>query len=60
MPVRPIVLSDDPLLRKKSRRVRRVSPSLQQLIDDMVETIQEANGIGLASIQIDRDIVEVG
>ena len=52
MPVRPIVLSDNPLLRRKSRRVRRVSPALQQLIDDMVETMQTANGIGLASIQI--------
>jgi len=52
MPVRPIVLSDNPLLRRKSRRVRRVRPGLQQLIDDMVETMQAANGIGLASIQI--------
>jgi len=52
MPVRPIVLSDNPLLRKKSRRVRRVSPASQQLIDDMVETMHAANGIGLAAIQI--------
>ena len=52
MSVRPIVLSDDPLLRKKSRRVRRVSPALQQLVDDMVETMHAANGIGLAAIQI--------
>ena len=43
MPVRPIVLSDNPLLRKKSRRVRRVSPASQQLIDDMVETMHVAN-----------------
>jgi peptide deformylase len=52
MSARPIVLSDDPLLRKKSRRVRRVSPALQQLVDDMVETMHAANGIGLAAIQI--------
>ena len=52
MPVRPIVLSDNPLLRRKSRRVRRVTPALQQLIDDMVETMRAANGIGLAAIQI--------
>jgi len=52
MPVRPIVLSDSPLLRQRSRRVRHVTPSLQQLIDDMVETMRAANGVGLAAIQI--------
>jgi peptide deformylase len=52
MTVRPIVFSDDPLLRKKSRRVRHVVPGLQQLIDDMIETMRAANGIGLAAIQI--------
>ena len=52
MPVRPIVLSDNPLLRKKSSRVRRVSPASQQLIDDMVETMHAGDGIGLAAIQI--------
>jgi peptide deformylase len=50
--MRPIVLSDNPLLRKKSRRVRRVDPTLQELTDDMVETMHAANGIGLAAIQI--------
>lgn len=52
MPVRPIVLSDDPQIRKKSRRVRRVSPTLRELVDDMVETMHTANGIGLAAIQV--------
>jgi peptide deformylase len=52
MPVRSIVFSDNPLLREKSRRVRRVSPATQQLIDDMVETMHAANGIGLAAIQV--------
>jgi peptide deformylase len=52
MPVRSIVFSDNPLLREKSRRVRRVSPATQQLIDDMVETMHAADGIGLAAIQV--------
>ena len=52
MPVRQIVLSDNPLLRKKSRHLRRIDPSLQQLIDDMLETMHAADGIGLAAIQI--------
>ncbi len=52
MAVRSILFSDNPLLRKKSHRVRRVSPASQRLVDDMVETMRAANGIGLAAIQI--------
>lgn len=52
MSVRPIVFSDNPLLREKSHRVRRVGPDMQQLVDDMVETMHATNGIGLAAIQI--------
>ena len=52
MPVRPIVFSDNLLLRQRSRRVKRFGPALQQIIDDMVETMHAANGIGLAAIQI--------
>jgi len=52
MSIRPIVLYDDPLLRKRSHRVRRVSPDLQALVDDMVETMHAGNGVGLAAIQV--------
>ncbi len=52
MPIRQIVFSDDPLLRTQSRRVKRITPDTQQLIDDMVETMYAANGIGLAAIQV--------
>ena len=52
MPVRPIVVYDDPVLRKKSRHVKRVSPAVQRLIDDLVETMDAVNGIGLAAIQL--------
>ena len=52
MPVREIVVYDDPMLRKKSRRVKGVSKELQRLIDDMVETMHAANGIGLAAVQV--------
>ena len=52
MAARQIVVYDDPELRIKSRRVRRVTPSLQRLIDDMLETMRAANGIGLAAIQV--------
>lgn len=52
MSIRPIVFSDDPLLHKKSRRIRRVSQATQQLVDDMIETMHAANGIGLTAIQV--------
>ncbi|MDY6875243.1 MAG: peptide deformylase [Chloroflexota bacterium] len=52
MPIRPIVLCDDPLLRKKSRHVRRVTPALRELVDDMVETMHASDGIGLAAVQV--------
>jgi peptide deformylase len=52
MPTREIVVYDDPTLRKKSRRVKHVSGDVQHLIDDMVETMHAANGIGLAAIQV--------
>lgn len=52
MSLRPILLSDDPLLRETSRRVRRVSPDLQELVDDMIETMHAGNGIGLAAVQV--------
>jgi peptide deformylase len=50
--VRDIVLADDPLLRKKSKKVKRFGEALQVLIDDMVETMRAANGIGLAAPQV--------
>ncbi|MFL7793225.1 MAG: peptide deformylase [Anaerolineae bacterium] len=52
MSVREIVVYDDPMLRKKSRRVKDANDDVQRLINDMVETMHTANGIGLAAIQI--------
>jgi peptide deformylase len=52
MSVREIVVYDSPQLRRKSRRVRHITPSLGRLIDDMLETMRAANGIGLAAIQV--------
>jgi len=52
MAIRPILLADDPILRKKSKKVRDFGKALQTLIDDMVETMEAANGIGLAAPQI--------
>ena len=52
MPTREIVVYDDPTLRKKSHRVKDANDDVQRLIDDMVETMHAANGIGLAAIQV--------
>ena len=52
MAVREIVFADDPLLRKKSKKVKDFGEALQVLIDDMVETMHAASGLGLAAPQI--------
>lgn len=52
MTIRRILFSNDPLLRKPSRRVRRVDEELRELVDAMKETMRDANGIGLAAVQI--------
>ena len=43
---------DDPILRKTSREVTEITPRIQVLIDDMIETMHKANGCGLAAVQI--------
>jgi peptide deformylase len=52
MAVRQILFSNDPILRKPSRQVRRADEGTQRLIDDMIETMHQANGIGLAAVQV--------
>ena len=42
----------DPVLRQKAKRVSTIDGSIQQLIDDMVETLQQAKGVGLAAPQV--------
>jgi peptide deformylase len=52
MTIRPIISLPDPRLRQKSEPVTRVDDSVRQLMDDMLETMYDAPGIGLASIQV--------
>ena len=52
MAVLPIRSLPDPLLRQKARKVSTIYSSTQRLIDDMVETMQQANGVGLAAPQV--------
>lgn len=55
MPVLPIVLTSDhnDVLTTKAKRVPRVDDSIRRLMDDMVETMFSANGVGLAAPQVD-------
>jgi peptide deformylase len=52
MAIQPILTSENPLLREKSKRVTRFTPALRQLVADMFETLDAANGLGLAAPQI--------
>ena len=52
----PIVTIPDKGLRDKTRPVTKFDADLQQLIDNMIETLSEANGVGLAAPQIGRPL----
>lgn len=52
MPIRDILICGDPVLRKKAPRLREVTDRTRQLLDDMVETMIDAPGIGLAAPQV--------
>ena len=52
MALRKIVCIEDDLLRKKSRPVEKFDDKLHKLLDDMAETMYEANGVGLAAPQV--------
>jgi peptide deformylase len=52
MSLREIVTVPHPVLRGKARKVTDFGPDLQTLIDDMVKTMREAPGVGLAAPQV--------
>ena len=52
MTIRDIITEPDKILRKISSPVQKVGDTERKIMDDMVETMYSANGIGLAAIQI--------
>ena len=52
MTIKPLIILPDPLLRQVSKPIERVDADFQRLADDMLETMDDAPGIGLAAIQI--------
>ena len=52
MAIREILREDDPVLRKVCHKVEKFDRRLWSLLDDMAETMYEANGVGLAAPQV--------
>lgn len=52
MAVLSLVPSSHPVLRRKAKRVGIIDGSVQRLIDDMIETMHQASGVGLAATQL--------
>lgn len=52
MALREIITIGHPTLRQKARKVTRFGPELRQLVDDMIETMRNAPGVGLAAPQV--------
>ena len=52
MTIRKILVEPDPFLRQVSQDVKKVDDELRKLMDDMLETMYAAPGIGLAAIQV--------
>lgn len=52
MAVRPIVIYGDPVLREVSEEVEKFDQELKDLVSDMIDTLKDANGLGLAAVQI--------
>ncbi len=52
MALRKILLEKDPTLRKKSKPVTEINRRLLVLLDDMADTLHEADGAGLAAVQV--------
>lgn len=52
MGIRNIVLEGDPILYKKCREVEKFDDRLANLIDDMIDTMNKAGGVGLAAPQV--------
>jgi peptide deformylase len=52
MSIKPLIILPDPVLRQVSKPIERVDAALRKLADDMLATMYDAPGIGLAAIQV--------
>lgn len=56
MPVLDILVYPDPALKRKSLPVEKPGEDLNRLLDDMLQTMHDANGVGLAAPQVGKNI----
>ena len=52
MAIRTIREAGDPILRKISKPVKEITPRVKELIDDLIENMHVADGVGLAAVQV--------
>ncbi|MCF8564426.1 peptide deformylase [Alicyclobacillus tolerans] len=52
MSIRIIRTGDDPVLRQRAKPVPLINKAIEKLLDDMAETMYDADGIGLAAVQV--------
>lgn len=52
MAIRQIRIAGDPILSKVCKEVKQITPMMEVLIEDMLDTLYEANGVGLAAPQV--------
>ncbi len=52
MAILPLVIAPDPFLEQPSAEVKTIDDEVRQLLDDMLETMYDAQGIGLAAVQV--------
>jgi peptide deformylase len=52
MPIKQVIIIGDDRLRQKAKKVKQFTPALKQLVQDMLETMQHYDGVGLAAPQI--------
>lgn len=52
MAIRQIRKDGDEILRKKSKEVEEINDKILELIEDMTETMHEANGVGISAVQV--------
>lgn len=52
MAVMPVIKMDNPVLHRKAKKVRKIDGSIQKLIDDMIDTMHDIEGVGLAAPQV--------
>ena len=56
MPLLDILVYPAPALKRKSLRVEKLGEDLDRLLDDMAETLRDADGVGLAAPQVGKNI----